>query len=1164
MNSRSQYKPFSTARLIRGSLRYYWRSNVAVVLGVAVAVAVLIGSLLVGDSVRGSLRDLALERLGRTECALRAGRFFREELAADLLKCVEFGRAFDMSVPAIILEGTAGAASGGAVVPAVTVVGVRDDFQGLWQAAPAIGLHGRRVIVNQALAEDVGVGEGDAILLTVGRRGAAPTETVFGRRSREHTVHMMRGVVARVIPSRGPGMFSLRGDRTRPRNVYVSLSWLQRQLKRDGRANTILAGRTRPSRARAPSQETLDNALAQVVKIEDLGLRLPPNEEQGYVSLESTALVLSSVAVEAARNAAKENGQSAALTSVYLANSLMLIKDGKPGPSVPYSVVAGLDPRAGPPFGPLPMAEGSARPALGQEGVLLNAWAAEDLGARAGDTIEMAWYVAGARGRLREVTRRFTLRGIVAMAGRALDRGLVPDFEGMTDADTMRDWDPPFPVDLKRIRPKDEAYWRKYGTTPKAFVSLDTARSMWLSPRPGAPASAGTWVTSMRVAPAEGARLKQSATVFREQLLRHLRPSDFGLRFRPVKEEALAAAKGSTDFSVLFLGMSMFLVASAAGLVGLLLRLTVERRASQSGILVATGFTPAAVARILMGEGMGLALAGVLAGVPLGVGYAWLVIYALRTWWAGAVADFVFSLHVGGLSLAIGSAAGLVVAAGAIRWSAGVLRRIPALSLLAGWRALGARPGAGFARRVRWIGWASLVIAALLLVLSGGLDVVPATGAFFGVGTALLVGALALLCAHLQRSAGFQPAARKAEGASLSLALLAWRGASRNWLRSLLTVGLVACASFLIVAVAANRKDPARLNTRRTDSGAGGFNLVGKSALPMYHDLNSDEGRRALGFAPEASRVLAQSRIMPFRMSRGDDVSCLNLQRPGAPRVLGVPHELVSGRKRFSFTKVGAKEANPWRLLERPVTDDGAGPVVAAFADAASAQWILHVGPGDVIEVPGDRGRTVWLGLAGTLRESIFASQVLISEENFRRHFGSDSGYRYFLIETPAGQEKAVAAVLRENLGELGFDVTRTADVLAAYARVQNTYLSTFQTLGGLGLLLGTFGVVAVLLRGVMERRSELAMMLALGFKRGRLVGMILMENGLLLVIGVIIGAAAALVAVSPHLVSTSADVKWTSLGGTLAACVLVGCASCAVAASASVRKDLLSALRSE
>ena len=78
----------------------------------------------------------------------------------------------------------------------------------------------------------------------------------------------------------------------------------------------------------------------------------------------------------------------------------------------------------------------------------------------------------------------------------------------------------------------------------------------------------------------------------------------------------------------------------------------------------------------------------------------------------------------------------------------------------------------------------------------------------------------------------------------------------------------------------------------------------------------------------------------------------------------------------------------------------------------------------------------------------------------------------------------------------------RTAERLAEFHRVENTYLSTFQTLGGLGLLLGTIGLAAVLLRNVLERRRELALLGAVGYGRGRLFAIVVAESTLLLACG--------------------------------------------------------------
>ena len=72
-------------RLRLRNLLYHWRGNLAVFLGVVVGTAVLTGALLVGDSLRGSLRERTLQRLGWVDEALIAPRFFRQELADELL-----------------------------------------------------------------------------------------------------------------------------------------------------------------------------------------------------------------------------------------------------------------------------------------------------------------------------------------------------------------------------------------------------------------------------------------------------------------------------------------------------------------------------------------------------------------------------------------------------------------------------------------------------------------------------------------------------------------------------------------------------------------------------------------------------------------------------------------------------------------------------------------------------------------------------------------------------------------------------------------------------------------------------------------------------------------------------------------------------------------------
>src|ERR1700722_2270942 len=96
----------SRLRFILDSLRYHRRMNLAVALGVMAGAAVLTGALLVGDSVRGSLRNLALDRLGWVDDALVVDRFFRAELADELVHSPSFPKSFEKVVPAVVLQGS--------------------------------------------------------------------------------------------------------------------------------------------------------------------------------------------------------------------------------------------------------------------------------------------------------------------------------------------------------------------------------------------------------------------------------------------------------------------------------------------------------------------------------------------------------------------------------------------------------------------------------------------------------------------------------------------------------------------------------------------------------------------------------------------------------------------------------------------------------------------------------------------------------------------------------------------------------------------------------------------------------------------------------------------------------------------------------------------------
>jgi predicted lysophospholipase L1 biosynthesis ABC-type transport system permease subunit len=239
---------------------------------------------------------------------------------------------------------------------------------------------------------------------------------------------------------------------------------------------------------------------------------------------------------------------------------------------------------------------------------------------------------------------------------------------------------------------------------------------------------------------------------------------------------------------------------------------------------------------------------------------------------------------------------------------------------------------------------------------------------------------------------------------------------------------------------------------------------------------------------------------------------------------------------------------------------------VPVILEKNTANYSLNLwgGLGETFAIKDGHGRPLTVEVVALLADSIFQGDLLMSEPSFLRCFPDTSGCRFFLIETPPDQTAAVQKALERNLGDYGLAVETTGQRMAGFLTVQNTYLSTFQSLGGLGLLLGTLGLAAVQLRAVLERRGELALLQAVGFRRRSLAFLVMFEHAALLLAGLAIGAMSAFVAVLPQVQVRATSLPWPSLAGTLLAVFLLGLLTGLLAVRAVLRAPLLPALREE
>ena len=1171
-----------TRQLLKRNLLYYWQTNLAVVAGVAIAVAVLAGALLVGDSVRASLRELFIGRLGNADYVITGTSFFRDQLATDIKNHQRFsGEGFSTTSALIALQGTITHEATNRIVSAVNVYAVDDTFWA-FHGYPNQPQTDREIYVGDVLARELGSQSGDSLVLRIQKPSAIPVESLLSKK--EDLGKTLRLTMRNPLPAGFPGEFSLQPQQGPSLTAFVSLRMLQKELEQEGRINLILVAAS----TNAVNSAALEHMLKDTASFEDYGIKVKVLNEQQELSVEGAAGLVSDTLVESIQQAAqsaKTNGGYPYLS--YLVNSIR--KDD--GRAIPYSIVTSVDEKVmeylqHDQLGHRPGCDATLRAGMGRDPktahlhpLILNDWAAKDLGASLGARVTLDYYLWLEEGQLVTRSTEFRVACVIPMEGLAADRDLVPEYPGITEAETFREWDPPFPVDLQRIRPQDEEYWKQHRTTPKAFIALPVGQELWKS-RFGK-------ITSLRVAPGRNQTFGEAEASFKQNLQATLDPVRGGFSILPVRAQGLEASRGATDFGEYFLYFSFFLVVAALLLAALFFKLGIEQRLREIGVLQAVGFPAAKVRRLFLIEGLVLSVIGTLIGLAGAIGYGQLMMTGLTTWWVDAVGTRLLKLHVGPLSLVLGAVGGVAAAVVCIVWTLRRLRRKSTRSLLIGiaddtemgrhgdavtgrdaetrrhgdTEKTSPRPRVSASPRhffvsPRLLIAIALTLLGLALLVAASLQLISQTIGFFGGGVLLLA---ALICYQSAWLRG-QPRNTINKSGWWGVSRLGFRNAAHRPGRSVLCIALIASAAFIIVSVDAfRRKDGATLLDRK--SGTGGYPLLAESLLPLVHDPSTAEGRDALNLAREESVSLSNVTFTRFRVRPGDDASCLNLYQPRNPRIIAPADEFIQSN-RFSFSNslatTNEEMNNPWVLLNREFPD-GAVPVIA---DANSLTYVLHLKLGDdfVLNLPSGPLR---LRVVGSLADSILQSEFLMSEKNFLRLFPEQEGYRFFLIDTPERSQE-IATALEDRLSDFGFDVVSTAERLANFHRVENTYLSTFQMLGGLGLLLGTLGLAAVLLRNVLERRRELALLRAVGYNSSHFTLMVFAENAWLLFCGLVTGTVCALLAIAPAFLERGGRLPNISLGFLLLAVLISGLIASLVATWAALRSPLLPALRAE
>ena len=405
------------------SQKYYRRFYRLVVLAVILMIAVLTGSLLLGDSVRGTLVQRVGERLGKTETVISSGTGFMDEALLDQ-PLLNHARGY------LLMNGYV---SVGEKLLPVYVWGTDADT-----------LQAGEALVNEPLGSKLS-SLNSQLILHLPSHNMVPSGSLFVTKS---YATQMRLHVVGVKSVEDGGNMLLRNEQTLPLNVFVNRRHLAETMELEGKINLVLS-----------DDIISDGQFAAVWNPELSGIHITDS------SLTYDRVFLPQTVVDKLTPPYPSRGKGEYVQTYfsYLVNEISTLNSQLSALNYPFVTA---------------VSEWQGEPLDGQE-MILSDYAAKRLNAVEGDSVSMSYFITENLKNLDTRDQTFVVKRIVPLASFRNDSLLVADFPGLTHVEKCTDWDSDLPIDMNRIEKEDEDYWYAYRQTPKAIVSYEAVAGDW-------------------------------------------------------------------------------------------------------------------------------------------------------------------------------------------------------------------------------------------------------------------------------------------------------------------------------------------------------------------------------------------------------------------------------------------------------------------------------------------------------------------------------------------------------------------------------------------------------------------------------------------------------------------------------------------------------------
>ena len=930
--------------LISQSRKHYHRFYRLVVFAVILMTAVLTGSLLLGDSVRGTLVQRVDERLGKYETIITSGSGFFSE---SIKEKVESGKEKNCF---LLMDGYV---SVGKKLLPVYVWGTDSD-----------SLLSNEVLINEPLRDRLNNQED--IVLHLPSRNQVPSGTLFVTKS---YATQMRVHVVGVKSVEDGGNILLKNEQTLPLNIFINRKHLAEKMELEGKINIVLS--------------------RDIITDEQLNKCWTP--ELSGIHLTDTSLTCDGIFISESIKEKVENGRwkgesgkekvesgkdncqlsiiNSQLCHLYFSYFVNDIVNGKD--TIPYSFVTAVNKWHG--------------ESLNGQDIILSDYAAKRLHVSVNDSVDMSYFIAKDLKNLETNARRFRVKRIVPLSDFMGDSLLIANFPGLSNVVKCTDWDSDLPIKMERVHKIDEDYWYAYRQTPKAIVSYEAVQSDW--------SNAFGSATAIR---------------FTSRPDINLNPSDAGVQIYHPRAQGLKAATGGVDFAGLFLALGFFIILAAILLMKNPLVEMFTLRQSEIQLYQQLGFKNKTIIRHLFYEAFCVMLYASPLGVLAGLLYSGLTLWLLGNVWSGATHTEGFALHIQPLTLIIGWMVSLIICAivlwmvlirppkahkKAPQPPKGELfiyffRAKHKVSLQSKSSPLGGWGASLWA----FVGLLCLIVLNFIYLHNMALFIV--------------CGLLWILTWGLFLRRYVESKKRKAESEDLedfNRTRLTWLSIHAYIKQHILAYWALSMGVFSVFSVGLNRPDFSQARQQM-----GGYQLYVDSRVPIQYNLNNPDVRHKLSLQslPDSTLFLSflrhtQDEASCLNLNQVITPTVLGVDiKDMEPFGLS----LQSEKYKVESEKLNDKDNYQSSIINSQFSK---AHIPQLYIDEEALMWSLKKSVGDTLLYHNDKGKEVPVLIAGTYPTGIFHGNAIMSKEDFRTLWPKEVGVEVLLVKSSHPEEAA-------------------------------------------------------------------------------------------------------------------------------------------------------------